>query len=396
MSPRERFALPIPLVLSCLLLGSCQRAVPPDLGTAPGAPGAAASDSGAAVVYRPGEKPAPPFPLPAPAPAPDKLDGRDLRTADLRELRALATQAYGRGEYPRAMGLQYWIVQRSKAGQYNLACYCARTGRKEEALYWLQAAALEEGVDFPHAARDDDLKPLHRDDRWPSVRAFLEACTRYWEANGKGETVLVLPSGYEKGTPLPVVVWLHGLGSWPGDFVGEDCQKWADDLGVAFLGVSGTLPKGPRSFVWAEEPERDAKRIGAALAEVADRLTAKPGHLIALGFSQGAQVGLEVAVRHPEQYAGAIVMSPGTRQPPWLQEDTPSRPLAKRAFVLTCGAEEHPGFVQRTASDAAWLRAAEAKVEHIPYTGVSAHALPRDFAARFPDWVRFIEATRGE
>ncbi len=120
-----------------------------------------------------------------------------------------------------------------------------------------------------------------------------------------------MPSGYQKGTPLTVVVYLHGLGSKPEDFVNEKCQRHADAANVAIVGVSGTLPRGPDKFVWAVDPERDAKRVRDALAEVADRVTVKPAHVIALGFSQGAQVGVEIAVRNPEEFAGAIVLSPG-------------------------------------------------------------------------------------
>ena len=82
-------------------------------------------------------------------------------------------------------------------------------------------------------------------------------------------------------------------------------------LNVAVVGVSGTLARGQQTFVWAVDAERDAQRVRNALAEVSDRVTVKPGHVIALGFSQGAQVGLEIAVRNPEEYAGAIALSPG-------------------------------------------------------------------------------------
>jgi len=73
---------------------------------------------------------------------------------------------------------------------------------------------------------------------------------------------------------------------------------------------------------------------------VSDRVTIKKGQVVTLGFSQGAQVGLEVAVRHPEGYAGSIVLSPGATQ--HLEGVRPSPLLAPRGFVLTCGAGEHP------------------------------------------------------
>src|SRR5205814_7617321 len=94
----------------------------------------------------------------------------------------------------------------------------------------------------------------------------------------------------------------------------------------------------------------------------------------------------------PESFAGAIVLSPGTRGPSQLDKAFHSPLLRKRGFVLVCGAQEHPGNVQRTAQDAEWLRAVNARVLHKPYEGMSEHTFPADFAERLPEWIRFIES----
>jgi predicted esterase len=331
----------------------------------------------------------------APSALPQRLDGKDLKAMGEEELHARANQAMEDEEYSRAATFQYWYVQKSKMGQYNLACFLARTGQTDPAFYWLQQAAIEEGVDTQHAERDEDLVSLRRDPRWAKVRQYLADCNRYFETAPLARTVLVLPKGYRKETPIPAVLWLHGLGSRPEDFTGgKRCQEYADHLNVAVIGVSGTRPRGPRSFVWAEDPEKDAKRLRDALAEVSDRVTVKKGYVVTFGFSQGAQVGLEVAVRFPEEYAGSIVLSPGAQ--PHLDDTRPSALLRRRGFVLSCGAKEHPGNVQLTALDAAWLRVAKAQVLHKAYPGVSAHSFPEDFDERFPEWVKFILKARGD
>jgi predicted esterase len=343
---------------------------------------------------RPVEKPVPPLQLAVPSAQPMQLDGKDLKALPARELLGCANQAMAREDYPRAAAYQYWYVQKAKEGQYNLACFLARVGQTDPAFYWLQRAALEEGVDTRHAERDEDLVSLHRDPRWPQVRQYLADCNRYFASAPLARTALLVPKDYQKGTAIPAVLWLHGLGSRPEDFVNPGSQRYADQLKVALVGVSGTNPRGPRSFVWAEDPEKDAKRLRDALAEVSDRVTVKKGHVITFGFSQGAQVGLEVAVRHPEEYAGAIVLSPGAT--PHLDAVKPSPLLARRGFVLACGANEAPGNVRLTALDADWLRRAGARVIHRPYPGMSAHTFPRDFDERFPEWVGFILKARGE
>lgn len=343
---------------------------------------------------RPGAKPFPPLQLAVPAAMPAQLDGKDLKSMKESELLGRANLAMAREDYPRAAAFQYWYVQKSKTGQYNLACFLARVDQTDAAFYWLQMAAIEEGVDTQHAQRDDDLTSLRRDPRWAKVHQYLADCNRYFESAPIAWTILVLPGGYQKGTPIPAVMWLHGLGSRPEDFVNKGCQEYADTLNIAFIGVSGTRPRGPRSFVWAEDPEKDAKRLHDALAEVSDRVTVKKGYVITFGFSQGAQVGLDVAVRQPDEYAGSIVLSPGAR--PHLDDVQPSPLLARRGFVLSCGAKEHPGNVQLTALDANWLRQANAHVIHKAYPNVSTHSFPSDFDARFPEWVKFILKTREE
>jgi predicted esterase len=342
----------------------------------------------------PVEKPVPPLQLAVPAAMPAQLDGKDLKTMPAGQLLGQANQAMAKEDYSRAATFQYWYVQKSKTGQYNLACFLAQIGQIDPAFYWLQQAAVEEGVDTQHAQRDEDLTSLRRDPRWEKVRRYLADCNRYFESAPLARTALVLPKGYRKGDAIPAVLWLHGLGSRPEDFVNSGCQDYADELKVALIGVSGTKARGPRSFVWADDPETDARRLRDALAEVSDRVTVKKGHVITFGFSQGAQVGLEVAARHPEEYAGAIVLSPGAQF--HLEAVKPSPLLARRGFVLSCGAKEHPGNVQLTAADADWLRAAKAHVIHQPYPGVSAHAFPRDFDERFPEWVKFVLKARGE
>jgi predicted esterase len=182
------------------------------------------------------------------------------------------------------------------------------------------------------------------------------------------------------------------MGSHPEGFVNEDeVQDFADELDIAFVGVSGTLPRGKNSFVWAENPEQDYERVRDALKEVSDRVTVKSGAVITLGFSQGAQVGLEIAVRHSDEFAGSIVLSPGADR--HLDRVQPSPLLAKRGFVVAYGAKEHAGNVMLGVQDDRWLRQAKAKVIHRPYPGMAEHSLPPDFADRFPEWVRFIQKT---
>lgn len=334
--------------------------------------------------------PAPPLPLPEPpAPATGLLDPR-LRDAPPNALRGLAMGAASQSRYQEAATLVHLALTKgSKEGEYELACYESRSGRVEASLYWLQRGARDEGVDADWADEDPDLAAVRKDPRWLPVRAFLRKTQRYWAQHPIDSQVVVLPKGHVAGRPIPVIVALHGLGSNPESFAADWSQKAADSLSVALVSVSATKTRGPKSFVWAEDVERDRARIEKALATLQGRVTIADGKIMLIGFSQGAQMAAEIAARHPDRYAGAIAMSPGNRSQLALTGLLPGT-LGKRRFVVVAGAGEHPDTVKQAADDADHLRVAGAEVHHHAYPEMATHTFPPDFEKAFPGWVRFV------
>ena len=126
---------------------------------------------------RPVEKPVPPLQLAMPSAMPEQVDGKDLKKMDEAELFGPRNQAMTKEDYSHAATYQYWFVQKTKTGQYNLACFLAQIGQTDAAFYWLQQAAIEEGVDSTHAQRDSDLTSLRRDPRWAKLRNTWRTAT---------------------------------------------------------------------------------------------------------------------------------------------------------------------------------------------------------------------------
>jgi len=337
-------------------------------------------------------QPKAPLELAAPAAPDPMLSGEDLREAPGPLLRELAFEAYQEGDLDMAARLQHFAVAADGEGQYNLACFHALGGDADAAFYWLQRAAQEELSDPDWAAEDSDLDLLHEDPRWAEVHGYLEAMHTWWRASGRSETLLVVPAGVDPGAPVPALVGLHGRGSSPRDFAdAEAYQALADDLGVAFVGVSGTIPVGPRGFEWSGDPARDAERVAAALAEVADDVTIDRNAVVLIGFSQGGQAAAEVAARHPDRYAGAIVMSPGAMQ--GCQLGAVEADLAESRFVVLWGAGEHPVTVALAEQDTDVLRERGARVYSHGYPDVDEHRFPPDYEERLGEWLDFV---RGE
>jgi predicted esterase len=342
------------------------------------------------VTVDPRVKPRPPLTLAVPPVPSRSLGGKDLTALPAASLRGLARTAVRRSNFKDAVRYQYWALMKDGAGQYDLACYYSQHGAVDAAFYWLQRAGLEEGVDLGWAGEDTDLVSVRRDPRWNQLADFLRQCNAYWAHSGHRKTVLILPKEYTRGTPIPVLVGLHGMGDNPENFVGKEYQEYADQLDVAFVGVSGTLPRGPKSFVWSPDHAKNAERIDAALKEVSNQLTVKEGQVVAFGFSQGAQAAAEVAARNPDKYAGAIIMSPGGLGIPEAAVFKAHAKARRQGFVAVCGAGEAPGNVALTAEYARLLKAMGARVRHKPYPGMNQHAFPPDYHDVLPDWIRFI------
>jgi phospholipase/carboxylesterase len=336
------------------------------------------------------QKPEPPLAIPLPEAPPIPASSRDAG-ADL--LLALA-QAAAIHDPDEAMAFQRAAVDKGAfSGEYNLACFAALAGRTDAALYWLQRAAADEGVDGAWAEEDDDLVKLRADARWPQVRAYFRRMARYWSSHTPEQQLVVIPKAPAPAAGRPLVVGMHGLGSRPEDFSGIAFQSAAERAGVAFVALSGTNARGPHKFVWAEDPALDRARIDrgiAAIAAIAGQVTPPPGKVITIGFSQGAQMAVEIAARDPAHFAGAIVMSPGTRKDLRLADIPSSVSLAGRRFVVVVGAREHPRNVIRAKADADRLRALGAQVYYYPYPDMNSHSFPPDFDVALPKWIAFI------
>jgi predicted esterase len=336
--------------------------------------------------------PRPPIALAPPPAPPSMLEGVDLRTQDPATLARQARKLAASGEHALAIPLEHWAVVGGHKGKYDLACDYARDGQVDAAIYWLESA-VDEGVDASWAEKDSDLLAVRGDPRWRTLRTFLGEAARYWAASGLKVTRVVVPKGYTPGRPIPVVVGLHGMGSVPDAFAGEGYQDFADALSVAFVSASGTIPNGPASFHWAESVASDEARLDDALKEASDRVTIDRGKIVLIGFSQGAQMAALIAANHPEKYAGAIIMSPGTQRDLTLEDLVAAPALAQRRFVIVVGAGEHPGTVGIAVSDARFLRGARADVFYRAYEGVKTHSFPPDFGSALPRWIQYILGT---
>jgi predicted esterase len=209
----------------------------------------------------------------------------------------------------------------------------------------------------------------------------------------KAKPFVFVPSTGEG--PFPVAVWLHGYrGYSPVGYNPKgstaDMQKHADMLGTVIVGFPATTDLGDNTQQWSEEPVADHAYIQARLKEIGKTVKLDLTRVGLFGFSEGAMVAADIATQYPEDYLGAILMSPGGIGRPKIAS-TRRPEHARQVFFCFCGADENPGNVNLTRFYAQHLeKALGAKVTLKLYPGVSQHSRPADFMEKFPEWMSAI------
>jgi predicted peptidase len=132
-----------------------------------------------------------------------------------------------------------------------------------------------------------------------------------------------IPEGYGDSDPgpRPLVLALHPGGR--ARYYGSSFMRSTVEPALRSWGAVLVAPDVPGSS-WATEDSEEA--VLALLQEVLERYTVDPDRVLVTGFSMGGRGAWHMASRHPEVFAGAIVMagSPGAGD---VSSWDPSTPL---------------------------------------------------------------------
>ena len=218
---------------------------------------------------------------------------------------------------------------------------------------------------------DPALAPLWED---AACRQVMEAAQDRVAARAFRPEVLIEEAGEPGVRPLLLV--LHGARST----AAATLPLWrpARELGYTVAAAQSSQPATEDSFCW--DPPRE--RVWQDLAAIAARLPAH-GRVVLAGFSQGAWIALQAALRgQPFPAAGAVMI--GTFVGAIANLEPASRRL--RIAILDGGDDaytESLGELRKDLSD----RGHHVMVEVLPGLG---HAYPDDFAARLPGLLKTV------
>ena len=186
----------------------------------------------------------------------------------------------------------------------------------------------------------------------------------------------VLRSGPSPETARRVAILLHGRGASADDILGLAHQFTARDVAYLAPQAAGSTWY-PYSFL--APLEQNEPWLGSALGVVGGLIEdlARRGipseRLVLMGFSQGACLALEFAVRHAREYAGVVAFSGGLIGPPGTVRDYAGDFAGTPVFIGCSDVDAHIPLA-RVQESTAVFRRMDAIVDERIYPGMG-HAI---------------------
>ncbi|GEM44651.1 alpha/beta hydrolase [Deinococcus cellulosilyticus] len=190
---------------------------------------------------------------------------------------------------------------------------------------------------------------------------------------------------YEAGSGDLTLLLLHGTGGNETSLlqIGRDVAPTANLLSVRGRSLDEGSPRFFRRFTDIRYDQEHLKSEAAALADFVKQAAAHYGFdaskVVALGYSNGANIAIASLIRHPDVLAGGVLWRPVM---PLEHPDPVS--LQGKPLLVTLGAMDH---YRKHADDLlSYLKdnASDAQIEEIP-TG---HQLTRNDLILTQSWLR--------
>jgi predicted esterase len=266
---------------------------------------------------------------------------------------AAKVRAFLRADHPLAEKravMAWWLQDHPDAGDFQRMVQCCIDDEQwDEAFSWMQRWAREEGLEVAEWESSPAGERARSQAKWPAMRQFLQACEKVWQQSDFFRIRVTVPTGYDGQETFRWVLGLHGYGSQPEDFMGEDFQRLSDAQRLAIIGVSGRRALGRAAMMWTEDADKDMAHVEKALQQVRKRVKLRDDRGIVVGFSQGGQLAAELAAAWPRKISICVSMSPGSRYPSGLRQRLASHgaSLAQQRYFFSWISGEGAGPKQR-------------------------------------------------
>lgn len=262
---------------------------------------------------------------------------------------------------------------------YQAAGSLAAMDKNKRAAEYLEQARERGFWQLVLLKEDDELESLQQD---PAYKKLLQAAEKNYPAHAKdaGLAAFSIPQGKAPVAGWPVVVWLSGFGTEGSD--GIDMR--ADLVGeqAVLVGINGTLKRDEHQFMWQQHsvaPTQEA--VSAALKKLEKQTRIDRSRIALMGFSQGAEHASHLIAEYPQQYSGALLLSPGGYRIPF--GETQAR---DKRIVIVHGAQEHESNQKLTATTQQALEPGNQVQSHEHAEG---HTFQDDWRQVYPGYLKF-------
>ncbi|NBF03297.1 hypothetical protein GV819_13445 [Pseudomonas sp. Fl5BN2] len=261
---------------------------------------------------------------------------------------------------------------------YQAAGSLAAMDKNKRAAEYLDQARERGFWQLVLLKEDDELESLHQA---PAYKKLLQAAEKNYPAMAKdaGLAAFSIPQGKAPAEGWPVVVWLSGFGTEGSD--GIDMR--ADLLGdkAVLVGINGTLKRDEHRFMWQQDSVASTEAaVSAALKKLEKQTRIDRSRIALMGFSQGAEHAAHLIADYPQQYSGALLLSPGGYRIPFGENKA-----RDKRIVIVHGAQEHESNQKLTATTQQALESGNQLQSHEHSEG---HTFQADWRKVYPDYLK--------
>ena len=261
----------------------------------------------------------------------------------------------------------------------------ARLGDAQSAKKSINSAAEMHFWDFALIASDSVLREVVGEQWIDSVEAYWDnvrsAETGVWPAQ---EVKVIRPLTDSLQELLPVIIALHGGNSSYEEFA-EYWPRIAEALHAIVVVPPGILRFSDVTNSWGYDVAPVEKMLIELVQSIKAQRVGDSNRIYLAGFSQGAQMTIEVGLRHPELFSGLVSICGFAEQAPDSIALARSRKDRLRVLMI-CADHENPHYKLLSARVEAALQDAAIPLKVDCEQG-TLHEMPLDFENIFiADW----------
>jgi len=308
-----------------------------------------------------------------------------------QQLKNQFNDAYAKQEWARAVeaGTKLHAIE-PQGGTIALfvACACANAGETKLGAEWLVTCAEAGYAGLTKFKTQPELDPLRAEPRYQDALRIIEATKQrqfdqFKSMAEKAKPIIILPPRYDKKKPTPLIIALHGSGG-NGKQMADVWKPIAARAGAILVCPDALRPLGS-GYQWTFIDEAQWLVVNTV-----ERLSAShnidPTRIILTGFSQGANVTLQVATTRPDLCRGVIPVCGHYESPIMPLPEKPGNASLPR-FALLIG--ENDEAAQSNRDLEARLKALNIPTHLRIYKGAG-HGFPPHRDRELTEALRFV------